>query len=111
MHGVNAIIPLVTMVEKIQTKKNKTTIIILDIWTELNRCIMMISIKAYGDEKFYINTDLIESIIERQGNTSEIRLTNGHIYTSIESPEKLSNRISMAQMSSQLAKPKSNLTT
>ena len=57
---------------------------------------MMISIKG-NYETFYINADLVESIIERQGNTSEIRLTNGKIYSSIESPEKVSKRVSIAQ--------------
>lgn len=67
---------------------------------------MMISLRIHGGDTFYLNVDLIESIIERQGNTSEIRLTNGKIYSSIESPEQLANRVSFAQMSSELSKPK-----
>jgi len=67
---------------------------------------MMISLRIHGGDIFYLNVDLIESIIERQGNTSEIRLTNGKIYSSIESPEQLANRVSFAQMSSELSKPK-----
>ena len=67
---------------------------------------MMISLRVHGGDTFYLNVDLIESIIERQGNTSEIRLTNGKIYSSIESPEQLANRVSFAQMSSELSKPK-----
>ena len=67
----------------------------------------MISLRPRaGGDTFYLNVDLIESIIERQGNTSEIRLTNGKIYSSIESPEQLANRVSFAQMSSELSKPK-----
>jgi len=68
---------------------------------------MMISLKARnGGDTFYLNTELIESIVEREGNTSQITLTNGHIYTSIESPEKIANRVSFAQMASELNKPK-----
>jgi uncharacterized protein YlzI (FlbEa/FlbD family) len=68
---------------------------------------MMISLKTRsGGDTFYLNTELIESIVEREGNTSEIRLTNGHVYTSIESPGSISNRVSLAQMSSELSKPK-----
>ncbi len=68
---------------------------------------MMISLRPRaGGDTFYLNVGLIEAIIERQGNTSEIRLTNGRIYSSIESPEQLANRVSFAQMSSELSKPK-----
>jgi uncharacterized protein YlzI (FlbEa/FlbD family) len=67
----------------------------------------MIAIKTRnGGDTFYLNIELIESIIEREGNTSEIRLTNGHIYTSIESPKSIANRVSLMRMSSELAKPK-----
>lgn len=70
---------------------------------------MMISLRIRGGDPYYLNVDLIESIIEREGNTSEIRLTNGKIYTSIESPEQLANRVTRAQMSSELAKPKEGI--
>jgi hypothetical protein len=54
----------------------------------------MISVKSRrGDSMCYLNTQLIECIIEREGNTSEIVLTSGHIYTSIESPKTISERI------------------
>ena len=70
---------------------------------------MMISLRIHGGDTFYLNSDLIESIIERQGNTSEIRLTSGKIYSSIESPEQLANRVSFAQMSSKLSIPKNKI--
>ena len=71
---------------------------------------MMISLRPRaGGGAFYLNVGLIEAIIEREGNTSEIRLTNGKIYTSIESPEQLANRVTRAQMSSELAKPKEGI--
>ncbi len=70
---------------------------------------MMISLRIRGGDTFYLNVDLIESIIEREGNTSEIRLTNGKIYSSIESPDQLANRVTRAQMSSELAKPKEGI--
>lgn len=70
---------------------------------------MMISLRVRGGDTYYLNVDLIESIIEREGNTSEIRLTNGKVYSSIESPEQLANRVTRAQMSSELAKPKEGI--
>ena len=71
---------------------------------------MMLSLKTrVGGDTFYLNVDLIESIIEREGNTSEIRLTNGKVYSSIESPQQIANRVSFAQMSSELAKPKEGI--
>jgi uncharacterized protein YlzI (FlbEa/FlbD family) len=70
---------------------------------------MMIALKTrIGGDTFYLNIDLIESIIEREGNTSEIRLTNGKIYSSIEAPDTISNRITFIKMSSELSRPRSN---
>lgn len=67
----------------------------------------MIKIKPLnGEEPFYLNAELIESITQCQGNTSQIRLTNGRVYFSIESPEQLANRITLYQKSSELAKPR-----
>jgi uncharacterized protein YlzI (FlbEa/FlbD family) len=69
----------------------------------------MIALKTrIGGDTFYLNIDLIESIIEREGNTSEIRLTNGKIYSSIEAPDTISNRITFIKMSSELSRPRSN---
>ena len=70
---------------------------------------MMIALKTrIGGDTFYLNIDLIESIIEREGNTSEIRLTNGKIYSSIEAPDTISKRITFIKMSSELSRPRSN---
>jgi len=67
----------------------------------------MIKLKTRnGDDYFYLNVDLFEAIIQREGNTSEIRLTSGKAYLSIESPETIANRVTMMKMSSELAKPK-----
>lgn len=63
----------------------------------------MINIKGHY-ETFYINADMVESVIERQGYTSEIKLTNGHVYSSIESPEEISERISRAQTQAEAAR-------
>ena len=69
----------------------------------------MIALKTRtGGDIFYLNVDLIEVIFEREGNTSEIMLTNGHRYTSIEAPNQISNRITLMKMASELAKPKAN---
>lgn len=68
---------------------------------------MMIALKTrVGGYTFYLNVDLIESIIEREGNTSEIRLTNGNVYLSIESPDQVSKRVSFIKMSPELSRPK-----
>ena len=68
---------------------------------------MMIRVRARnGGDPYHLNVNMIESIIEREGNTSEIRLTNGRVYSSIESPDQLSNRVSFMLMSSELNTPK-----
>jgi len=77
---------------------------------EIKEKIMMIALKTRsGGDTYHLNTELIEAIIEREGNTSEIRLTNGHVYTSIESPHSIANRISLMKMSSELGKPAQRL--
>lgn len=38
---------------------------------------MMILLKDLHGNEFHLNIDLIESILERQGNTSEVVLING----------------------------------
>lgn len=47
---------------------------------------MMILLKDLHGNEFHLNIDLIESILERQGNTSEVVLINGKRYSCIESP-------------------------
>lgn len=66
---------------------------------------MMILLKDLHGNEYHLNIDLIESILERQGNTSEIILINGKRYTSIYSPEKISNKINLMRISNQLNKP------
>ena len=77
----------------------------LQVYRKENPMMIALKTRVAGDT-FYLNVSLIETIIEREGNTSEIRLTNGNIYTSIESPQQVANRVSFAQMSSELSKPK-----
>lgn len=68
----------------------------------------MIRIKSRnGQTEYWITVDLIEAIFEREGNTSEIIMTNGHIYTSIEPPDSIANRVTFMKMSSELSKPRS----
>lgn len=59
---------------------------------------MMILLKDLHGNEYHLNIDLIESILERQGNTSEIILTNGKRYTSIESPRYISNKINLIRV-------------
>lgn len=54
---------------------------------------MLIQLTNDRDEKFYLNADLIERIIERRGGTSEIILTNGNSVECIHSPESIANHI------------------
>lgn len=68
----------------------------------------MIRIKSRnGQNEYWLNVDLIETILECEGNTSEIILTNGHIYRSIEPPNQIANRVAFMKMSSELSKPRS----
>jgi uncharacterized protein YlzI (FlbEa/FlbD family) len=55
---------------------------------------MLIQLTNNHGDKFYLNIELIEVIYERQGITSEIKLTNGHFVTCIESPEKVERMVS-----------------
>lgn len=66
---------------------------------------MMILLKDLHGNEYHLNMDLIESIFECQGNTSEIILTNGKRYTSIESPRYISNKINLMKISIQINKP------
>lgn len=56
----------------------------------------MIELTTQRGEKFYLNASLIERIIERQGNTSEIFLTTGQTATCIESPDKVAKMFNKA---------------
>jgi hypothetical protein len=54
---------------------------------------MLIQLTNDRWEKFYVNTELIEAIFVRTGNTSEIKLTTGRYVTCIESPEYVAKAI------------------
>ena len=58
---------------------------------------MLIQLTNSRFEKFYLNADLIEQIFERQGNTSEIKLTTGSYVNCIESPEKVAKIVEAKQ--------------
>jgi hypothetical protein len=53
----------------------------------------MIEIKMRNGDSFFIQVALIESILEREGNTSEIVTTTGNRYNSIWSKEKIAEKI------------------
>lgn len=57
---------------------------------------MLVEIKDRQGNLFYLNTELVEVVIEREGNTSEIVLTNGKRYTSIKSPAEVKKIINDA---------------
>jgi hypothetical protein len=58
---------------------------------------MLVQLTDRRGEKFYLNTELVEVILEREGNTSEIRLTTGRFVTCIESPDSVSKIISISE--------------
>jgi uncharacterized protein YlzI (FlbEa/FlbD family) len=60
----------------------------------------MIKLTDERNNTFYLNIKLIEVIFERMGGTSEIKLTNGNIYTCTESPKSISSRIRLMKMPS-----------
>jgi uncharacterized protein YlzI (FlbEa/FlbD family) len=62
---------------------------------------MMVLLKDLHGNEYHLNIDLIESILERQGNTSEIVLINGKRYSCIESPRYVSNKINLTKIANQ----------
>ena len=55
---------------------------------------MLVEIRSgSGDGCYYLNTDLIESIFEREGDTCEIILSNGNRYSSIWSKQKVAEKV------------------
>jgi len=53
----------------------------------------MIEIKMRNGETFFLQVSLIEALLEREGNTTEIVTTTGKFYHSIWSKDKIANLI------------------
>lgn len=58
---------------------------------------MFVKIKNQQGEVIMLNAALIEAIYELRDGGSEIIVTSGRRYTTLESAEKLSERIQVAQ--------------
>jgi len=66
---------------------------------------MMISLKVLdGEDTFYLESTLIESLFHPEGIPCEIRLTNGKVYWSSESCSEISKRLSYIQLYTELAR-------
>lgn len=57
---------------------------------------MIVALKTRRGDIFYINTELVEAIYEREGNTSEILLTTGRRYDCIHSMDTVAAIINKA---------------
>jgi len=55
---------------------------------------MLIQLTNNRYEKFYLNSEIIETVSPMMGGTSEIRLTTGRVVTCIESPEDIAKLLS-----------------